>query len=209
MSVGEVPEETAGPYPGDGSNGANLLTQSGVVRSDITTSFGSSTTKAEGIPLAITMTVQNYDKAKAAYAGAAVYLWHCDRAGQYSMYSEAVVNENYLRGVQEADTQGQVKFTTIFPACYAGRWPHIHFEVYPSLAKATSSQNKIATSQMALPHQVSAAVYATSGYEQSVRNLGQVSLESDNVFRDGYDLQLPTVTGSPESGYDLKFSCAV
>ena len=209
VSVGEVPEETAGPYPGDGSNGANLLTQSGVVRSDITTSFGSSTTKAEGIPLAITMTVQNYDKAKAAYAGAAVYLWHCDRAGQYSMYSEAVVNENYLRGVQEADTQGQVKFTTIFPACYAGRWPHIHFEVYPSLAKATSSQNKIATSQMALPHQVSAAVYATSGYEQSVRNLGQVSLESDNVFRDGYDLQLPTVTGSPESGYDLKFSCAV
>ena len=209
VSVGEVPEETAGPYPGDGSNGANLLTQSGVVRSDITTSFGSSTTKAEGIPLAITMTVQNYDKAKAAYAGAAVYLWHCDRAGQYSMYSEAVVNENYLRGVQEADARGQVKFTTIFPACYAGRWPHIHFEVYPSLAKATSSQNKIATSQMALPHQVSAAVYATIGYEQSVRNLGQVSLESDNVFRDGYDLQLPTVTGSPESGYDLKFSCAV
>ena len=38
---GEIPEETAGPYPGDGSNGANVLTESGVVRSDITSSFGS------------------------------------------------------------------------------------------------------------------------------------------------------------------------
>ena len=36
----ETPEETAGPYPGDGSNGANVLTQSGVVRSDIRSSFG-------------------------------------------------------------------------------------------------------------------------------------------------------------------------
>ena len=155
------------------------------------------------------MTVQNYGKAKAAYAGAAVYLWHCGRAGQYSMYSEAVVNENYLRGVQEADAQGQGQFTTIFPACYAGRWPHIHFEVYPSLAKATSGQNKIATSQMALPQQASAAGYATSGYEQCVRNLWQVSLDTDNVFQDGYDLQLPTITGNPESGYELKFTCAV
>ena len=40
---GEIPEETSGPYPGDGSNGANVLTQSGIVRSDITSSFGSST----------------------------------------------------------------------------------------------------------------------------------------------------------------------
>ncbi len=44
---GELPEETAGPYPGDGSNGANVLTESGIVRSDITSSFGSSTTRAE------------------------------------------------------------------------------------------------------------------------------------------------------------------
>ena len=35
-----VPEETSGPYPGDGSNGPNVLTESGVVRQDITSSFG-------------------------------------------------------------------------------------------------------------------------------------------------------------------------
>jgi protocatechuate 3,4-dioxygenase beta subunit len=207
--AGEVPEETAGPYPGDGSNGANVLTQSGVVRSDITASFGSSTTKAEGIPVTLTMTIQEYDKNKAAYAGAAVYVWHCDRDGQYSMYSEAVVNENYLRGVQEADDQGQVSFTTIYPACYDGRWPHIHFEVYPSLAKATNSANKVATSQIALPAETSTAVYGTAGYETSVPNLSRVSLETDNVFSDGYDLQVPEMSGDVASGYRLNFTCAV
>ena len=206
---GELPEETGGPYPGDGSNGANVLNQSGIVRSDITTSFGSSTTKAEGVPLDITMTINDYANSKAPLAGGAVYVWHCDREGRYSLYSHGVCGENYLRGVQETDGRGQVRFTTVFPASYSGRWPHIHFEVYPSLAKATNSENKIATSQMALPEATCQAVYATSGYEQSLSNMSRVSLDSDNVFSDGYDLQMPTVTGDPSSGYQLSFSCAV
>src|SRR5918997_3521131 len=206
---GELPEETAGPYPGDGSNGTNLLTESGVVRPDISRSFGSSTTKAEGVPLQITMTINDFAAGEQPLAGAAVYVWHCDRAGQYSLYSQAVVNENYLRGVQETDAKGRVTFTSIFPACYDGRWPHIHFEVYPSLAKATNSSNKIATSQMALTEEASRAVYATAGYEQSVQTLSRVSLESDNVFGDGYDLQVPEITGDAAGGYRLSFSCAV
>ena len=111
--------------------------------------------------------------------------------------------------MQVADADGLVRFTSIFPACYDGRWPHIHFEVYPSLAKATSSSNKIATSQMALSEEASRAVYATTGYEQSVANLGRVTLDADNVFGDGYDLQIPEITGDPASGYALAFSCAV
>ena len=63
--------------------------------------------------------------------GAAVYLWHCDAEGRYSLYSQGVTNENYLRGVQEADSNGVVTFTSVYPACYSGRWPHIHYEVYP------------------------------------------------------------------------------
>ncbi|HWI00457.1 MAG TPA: intradiol ring-cleavage dioxygenase [Propionibacteriaceae bacterium] len=206
---GEIPEETSGPYPGDGSNGANVLTQSGIVRRDITSSFGSSTTKADGVPLGITMTVNDFANNKSLLAGAAVYLWHCDREGRYSLYSQDITNENYLRGVQETDDRGQVKFDTIFPACYSGRWPHIHFEVYPSLTKATNGSNKIATSQIALLADTCNAVYATSGYEQSASNLSRVSLDSDNVFGDGYDLQLPTITGDPSRGYSLAFDCAV
>ncbi|HZL74214.1 MAG TPA: intradiol ring-cleavage dioxygenase [Propionibacteriaceae bacterium] len=206
---GELPEETGGPFPGDGSNGANVLNQSGIVRRDITSSFGSSTARAEGVPLTIAMTINDFAKNKSPIAGGAVYVWHCDREGRYSLYSQGVTGENYLRGVQEADDRGQLRFATIFPACYSGRWPHIHFEVYPSLAKATNSENKIATSQMALPEATCQAVYATSGYEQSRSNLGRVSLETDNVFRDGYNLQIPRVSGDPSSGYQLSFTCAV
>ncbi|RYJ00573.1 MAG: 3,4-dioxygenase subunit beta, partial [Actinomycetales bacterium] len=121
--------------------------------------------------------------------------------GRYSMYDDEVAGENYLRGVQECDADGTVTFTSIFPACYAGRWPHIHFEVYPSLDDATSASNRMRTSQLALPEDASAEVYATDGYDQSVRNLQQVSLDSDNVFSDGYSLQLATVTGSVSQGY--------
>jgi protocatechuate 3,4-dioxygenase beta subunit len=117
------------------------------------------------------------------------------------MYSQGVTNENYLRGVQEVDSNGLVTFQSIFPAAYSGRWPHIHFAVYPSLAAATSAANTSATSQLALPADVCNTVFATSGYSQSVKKLAQTSLKSDNVFSDGYDHQMPTMTGGVDSGY--------
>ena len=103
-------------------------------------------------------------------------MWHCDREGRYSLYTQGVTNQNYLRGVQEADANGRVTFQSIYPGCYAGRWPHIHFEVFPSLAAATNARNKTATSQIALPKAANDLVYATSGYEASVRNAAQVTL---------------------------------
>jgi protocatechuate 3,4-dioxygenase beta subunit len=204
-----IPEETAGPYPGDGSNGPNVLAESGVVRSDIRSSFGSSTTVAEGIPLAIQVTIQDGSDC-VPLAGAAVYLWHCNREGEYSLYSQAVADENYLRGVQEADENGLVTFQSIFPGCYAGRWPHIHFEVYPSLDMATNEANKIATSQIALAKDACDAVYATDGYGQSVTNMTQVSLASDNVFGDdGGAQQLGTMSGSVSEGYTVALTVPV
>lgn len=202
VAEGEIPEETAGPYPGDGSNGPDVLAESGVVRRDLTRSFGSASGTAEGVPLTIRMKV--YDLAgddATVLAGAAVYAWHCDRKGRYSMYDEGVTEENYLRGVQVADDAGWVEFTSIFPACYAGRWPHVHFEVYAGVEDATGDGDKLRTSQLALPQDACEAVYATAGYEQSVANLAQVSLASDMVFSDGYSLQLAKVTGSVADGY--------
>jgi protocatechuate 3,4-dioxygenase beta subunit len=199
-SVEEIPRETAGPYPGDGSNGPNVLTESGIVRSDIRSSFGSAGGTAEGVPLRIELTVVEADTG-APLSGAAVYLWHCNRDGEYSMYSDAVKDENYLRGVQETDDSGKLTFRSIFPAAYSGRWPHAHFEVYASLSDATSAGSKLTTSQLALPQDVCETVYATDGYEQSVQNLAQSSLDSDNVFGDGWDTQLATVTGDTSSGF--------
>jgi hypothetical protein len=43
-------------------------------------------------------------------------------------------------------------------------------------------------------------VYATDGYRDSVANLERTSLESDNVFGDGYSTQLATISGSPSGG---------
>jgi protocatechuate 3,4-dioxygenase beta subunit len=201
-STGEIPEETAGPYPGDGSNGVNVLTRSGVVRSDIRSSFGGATGVAEGVPLTVRMKVYDLNGSEAsALAGAAVYVWHCNRDGEYSMYSPEIAGENYLRGVQETDADGAVEFISIFPAAYSGRWPHIHFEVYPSIGDATSAWNKLRTSQLALPEDVCQEVYATDGYEASADNLAQTSLETDTVFSDGYSLQLATVTGNADEGF--------
>ncbi len=203
VADGEIPEETAGPFPGDGSNGPDALGQSGVVRSDITSSFGEASGTAEGVPLTIRLKLHDVSGEDVSpYAGAAVYLWHCNRDGEYSMYSEAVAEENYLRGVQEADDTGAIEFTSIFPAAYDGRWPHIHFEVYPTLGDATSASNRLRTSQIALPEKVCQEVYADAdGYDASVANLARTSLATDLVFADGYSLQLATVTGSVEEGY--------
>jgi protocatechuate 3,4-dioxygenase beta subunit len=205
----EVPDETAGPYPGDGSNGANVLDDSGIVRSDIRSSFGSSTTTAQGVPLTIKLTVRDTSTGSAE-AGAAVYLWHCDRDGQYSMYSRNITNENYLRGVQETDSTGTVTFTSIYPACYDGRWPHIHFEVYSSVADATSSGPIVKTSQIALPKEACEAVYATDGYSASVQNLSRVSLQTDNVFRNDAGIhQIATMSGDVASGYTAALTVGV
>lgn len=195
-----IPTETGGPFPGDGSNGVNVLTQSGVVRSDIRSSFGSSTTTAKGVPLTLRFALRSLSKGCAPLVGAAFYAWHCDKDGNYSLYSNSVVNENYLRGVQVSDAEGFVTFQTIFPGAYLGRWPHVHFEVYPSRSLATTSRNAVLTSQLALPQAACEAVYATSGYETSARNFPQTPLTRDNVFSDGWTTQLGTVTGDLTKG---------
>ena len=205
-----IPEETAGPYPGNGTNGPDVLSESGVVRADIRSSFGSSSTVADGVPLTIRLAILDLANGCAPMSGAAVYLWHCDQAGRYSLYSQGVEGENYLRGVQAAGADGIVTFQSIFPACYSGRWPHIHFEVYPSLDSATDAGNKIATSQIALPEDISNEVYATAGYEQSVQNMAGVSLSGDNVFgEDDGERQIGAITGSVAQGLTVDLAVAV
>ena len=206
---GEVPDETAGPYPADGSNGVNVLDDSGIVRRDIRSSFGSSTTTAEGIPLEIVLTVREAATGS-AMVGAGVYLWHCDREGNYSLYSDAAEDENYLRGVQETDDTGTVRFTSVYPACYDGRWPHIHFEVYEDVANAVATGPIVKTSQIALPEESNAAVYATGGYERSVSNASRVTLAGDNVFGDDGGIhQIATMTGNVSSGYTAALTIGV
>jgi protocatechuate 3,4-dioxygenase beta subunit len=205
-----APAETAGPYPGDGSNGPNVLIESGIVRSDIRPSFGAYSGVAQGIPATIELTLQDTTKGCTPGAGMAVYIWHCDRSGDYSLYGRDAADQNYLRGVQVAGPDGRVSFTSIFPACYSGRWPHIHFEVFDSLESAVAGDNARLTSQIALPELACRAVFEhDTGYAASMQNMSRVTLSSDNVFGDGWDAELASVTGDPSSGMTVAMTIGV
>ena len=197
---GEIPEETSGPYPGDGSNGPDYLGMNGAVRSDIRTSLGSSAAVA-GVPLTIELTVLDLKNSAKPLTNAGIYLWHCNQVGQYSMYGQGVTNETFCRGIQPTDSSGTATFTSVWPGAYSGRWPHIHFQVYPSVNGATSASGKLKTSQIALPEAACDVVYATVGYSASIRNMAQTSLASDMVFRDGWSQELATANGSTSNGY--------
>lgn len=205
-----IPEEMAGPYPGDGTNGPNALADDTVVRSDITSSFETATGVADGIPMSIVVDLVDTTSGCAPLSGAAVYVWHCDRDGRYSMYSEGATTENYLRGVQPADSNGRVTFQSVFPGCYPGRWPHIHFEIYESVDAALAAGNRYATSQIAIPKGACDAAFATAGYEASAANLAELSLASDIVFGDdGAINQLGTVIGDVNAGYTVALTVGV
>jgi protocatechuate 3,4-dioxygenase beta subunit len=190
--------EMAGPFPADGSNGPNLLADGAVVRSDITTSIGDLTGTAAGIPTTVELRI--VDAADGApRAGAALYLWQCSAEGRYSIYEDDT--QNYLRGVQVADDDGRLTFTTVFPGCYPGRWPHWHFQVFSSLDEAGAGSAATLTSQIALPREPCEAAYADERYGPSASHLSQLSLETDGLFADGVETQLATVTGSNDDGY--------
>lgn len=203
----QIPGETGGPYPGDGTNGVNALTQSGIVRSDITSSFGSLSGTAAGVAIDVELTLVNVNANCAPLAGYAIYIWHCDQDGLYSLYT--VADQNYLRGVQETDANGKVTFQSIFPGAYLGRWPHIHFEMFSSLTGATSASGKVATSQLALPEDACNLAYVAAGYEQSGANMPQTTLSSDNVFSDGVSAQMATVSGSVEAGFVAQLTIGI
>ena len=203
------PTEAAGPFPADGTNSkdgasVNALQQSGVVRQDLRPSFNGMTPVAQGVQVDLVLSLVSVNAACAPLAGHAVYLWHCDAEGHYSMYE--TTDRNYCRGVGIADSDGVVKVTTVFPGCYGGRWPHIHFEVFADAAAASNGDNALVMSQLALPGDVATAVYAAVPlYRASISTFGQLTLASDMVFADNTDEQLAAqmmvLTGDVVAGF--------
>lgn len=208
-----VPEETAGPYPADGSSASNaaynVLALAGIVRSDVRTNIGGSA-QVGGAPLTITITLTDTRSACVPLAGYAIYLWHCTREGTYSVYTTQSLADNHLRGVQQTDASGSVRFVTVVPGCYAGRMPHMHLEIYRDLSSATSAGNKLRTTQLAFPTDALRSIYAsTAGYSQSVANLDAISFASDNVFSDGTTLEMVGFAGDAASGYTAAITISI
>lgn len=211
-----LPWETQGPYPADGSNSregqiVNILTQEGVIREDLRPSFGDLSGTADGPQLDLELLLVNADGCT-PLAGHAIYVWHCTTLGEYSMYD--LPDQNFLRGVGVTDDQGRVKFTTIYPGCYPARCPHIHFEVFESAEAAVAGEASVLTAQIAMPHDISAALYESDAlYEGSTQNLNNLTLETDNVFGDNSEeviaQQTPEVTGDAASGYKAALTIPV
>jgi len=185
-----IPSEVEGPYPL-----LAILSNSGIVRDDIRED-------RTGVPLSLTLTLQNINDSCAAVKNAAVYIWHCDKDGAYSGYSSTTngnhLNESFLRGVQLTDSNGQVSFTTIYPGWYAGRITHIHFQVYLNDNLAVTAT---VTSQIAFPQAVTKAVYDSDLYADRGQNTSVTDFAYDNIFSDGTSLQMATISGDTTTGY--------
>ena len=186
--------ETDGPYPLYTSRG------SGITRVDITDG-------KTGIPLNMALTIQNTNASCAVLANAIVDIWHCDKDGYYSGYTNSgyLGNQNntsktFLRGRQTTDSSGNVKFTTIYPGWYTGRLTHIHVQIY------VGTTLKL-TTQIAFPDDITKAVYATTLYSAHGQN--SLTIAQDNVFSDGTTGEMATVTANSAGGYDLTHTIKV
>lgn len=218
-ALGEVdastatPGETGGPFPSDGSNDngegtvADVLHDPRAVRTDIRGDLDGSNVQV-GVPLSLTVRTVAQGSGE-PLAGAALYVWHCNRDGAYSQYSSAMAGGDYtdrsfLRGVQITDADGVCTFTTILPGRYQGRAFHIHFEVYADGTYA----DRLLTSQMAIDDDLVDSLYAqASGYEAALRN--DTDNSRDNVFADGVEHQLLTVSGDVDGGLRAEFVAVV
>jgi len=206
-----IREEMAGPYPADGTNTyggsiINVLNQPGIVRSDIRSSFNGGTAVATGVPLSIRLQLLNAGAGCASLAGYAIYIWHCDRNGRYSLYSSILAGQNYLRGLQETDADGMLAFSTIFPGCQPGTMPHVHLEIYPSLIQAANGSNRIKTSHFTFPRAPLQQIYAAGGYQASVANLAQID---PTGIGQASSLQTAQLTGNAVDGYVATLRIAI
>lgn len=206
-SCAVIPSETAGPYPADGTN-----TNSGSVVDVISSSLvrQNITEGKTGLPLTLTLTLVDVNNGCTPIANAAIYIWHCDKDGEYSAYTTSAngshFGETYLRGIQVTDSNGQVSFTTIYPGWYAGRVTHIHFEVY---AQDNLSSTPAKTSQIAFPEDITSAVYALSNLYTKGQNTSVATNAADNVFSDGTTYQLASLSGDTTNGYVASLSVGI
>jgi len=175
-----TPEETAGPYP----DRTGMLNNPAFFRRDVTEG-------RPGLPLSLTITVVNTKTSCGPLADAAVEIWQCDAAGNYSEYGQSS-GQTFLRGLQTTDSSGKVTFNTIYPGWYMGRATHIHVEIFVN-------GRTVKTTQIAFPESVSASVYRTGVYAS--KGLNATTNASDNVFSDGVQDEMATLSGDPTSGY--------
>jgi len=191
-SCAVTPEETAGPYP----DRLGMVSNAAFFRQDITEG-------RSGLPLLLAINVVNVKNSCSAVANANVEIWQCDAAGNYSEYSQPGYNgtgQTFLRGLQATDGTGAATFRTIYPGWYMGRATHIHVQVFVN-------GTVVKTTQIAFPEDVSSAVYRTGVYASHGQN--STTNTGDNVFADGTQYEMATLTGDATNGYTAALTIGI
>lgn len=180
--------ETDGPYPLYNSRGSSIQ------RLNITDG-------KTGLPLNINIIIRNVNDNCNVLTNARVDIWHCDKDGYYSGYTNSGYlgtqnnsSQVFCRGLQYTDAAGQVKFLSIYPGWYSGRVTHIHAQVY------VGTSLKL-TTQIAFPEDINTAVYNTSLYSAHGQN--STKNTTDGIIKDSLTNELATVTANASGGYDL------
>jgi len=212
-----VDRQGPGPAPPGADSGhpvSNVLAAPGIVRKNIRASFGTSSTVAAGVPLRLELALLDVNSACKPLANSAVYLWNCNRNGDYSLYGRGIEHENYLRGVQFTDEEGRVGFETIFPACYSGRYPHLHLEIFKQHARSLDANTRVLTTQLTAPREVCSRVYAdAAGYAGSAVRLKELMPSNDMVFAASSPIELAlqtlVVTGDVQAGLTGRASLGI
>ena len=173
-----------------------MLGNQAFVRQDITEG-------KSGLPLTLALTIVNVNKSCAAVTNASVEVWQCDAAGNYSEYSQPGYDgtgQTFLRGVQLTDSSGRVTFRTIYPGWYMGRATHIH-------VRSSSTARSSRPHRIAFPESVSSGVYRTGVYASHGQN--STSNASDNVFSDGTQSEIATLSGDTGGGYTATLTIGI
>ncbi|HLA64491.1 MAG TPA: T9SS type A sorting domain-containing protein [Rhodothermales bacterium] len=155
-----MPSVTEGPYYFN----ANQF------RSDIT----------EGLPGVLTQLVIGVVDVDTCtpIANALVDVWQCGATGLYSGYNQPggdTRGQDFFRGIQTTDANGQATFTTVYPGWYQGRTTHIHLKI-------RFNQTTYVTSQLFFPQEVSNLIYTTRE-PYSARGIGGTTNANDGIYQ--------------------------
>ena len=177
-----------GALLGDPAEGGNKAVESGAVQCVLTPELtegpyyisGEKLRRdiREGHPgtlLTLRLTVLNAASCK-PIKGAAVDIWHCDAAGNYSGFGGGTSSRTFLRGIQKTDENGLAIFTTIYPGWYQGRAVHIHVKVHVG-------GSVVHTGQLFFPDSLTAQVYAAKPY--AARGPADMTNAQDAIFVNG------------------------
>lgn len=168
----------ATPGLGAGNNWLDL----GLLRADVTSDSQDPTDVQGGVPISVALTLMDLGvdaNGTTPLKRAQVDLWHANAVGDYSGdASVRTAHQDWLRGYQVSDQNGQVTFASIFPAGSPGRTPHLNVRVRTFDAAGTTAYNF--TTELYFDPLVASTLLQDANY--TYRTLPDVINATDSIF---------------------------